>query len=122
MMGRERHRTDHDRVEMMSRQDGENFLRGPQKIIGLAHVGVFPDVGLSHEKRSPMVSAAAILSCTDRRLIRASSRSRDRIAHALRRGPRLVTAAVVFGSWAMGDTLFDCQGTRILLKKIPCPA
>ena len=27
-MGRERHRPDYDRVDVMSRQNGENFLRG----------------------------------------------------------------------------------------------
>ena len=76
MMGRERHRPYHDCVEVMSPQNGENLFRGPQKIIGVAHAGVLPGLGWSHEKRAPMVSAAAILSCTDRRLIRSSSRSR----------------------------------------------
>jgi len=80
-MGRERHRPDHDCVKVVSRQYGEDFFRGPQKIIGVTHTGVLAGLvlaglGLSHAKRAPMVSAAAIRSCTDRRLIRSCSRSR----------------------------------------------
>ena len=76
MVGRERHRPDHNRVDMMSRQYGEDFFRGLQEISGVTHTGVLAGLGLSHAKRLPMVSAAAIRSCTDRRLIRSCSRSR----------------------------------------------
>jgi hypothetical protein len=61
---------------VMLRQNGEDFFRGQQKIIGVTHTGDLAGLGLSHEKRAPMVSAAAIRSCTDRRLIRSCSRSR----------------------------------------------
>jgi hypothetical protein len=61
---------------VVSRQYGEDFFRGPQKTIGVIHTGVLAGLGLSHAKRAPMVSAAAIRSCTDRRLIRSCSRSR----------------------------------------------
>ena len=75
-MGRERHRPDHDCVKVMPRQYAENFFRGQQKIIRVTHPDVLAGLGLSHEKRAPMVNAAAIRSCTDRRLIRSCSRSR----------------------------------------------
>ena len=61
---------------MVSPEYSENFFRGPQQTIGVAHKGVLAGLGLSHEKRAPIVSAAAIRSCTDRRLIRSCSRSR----------------------------------------------
>ena len=76
VMGRERHRSNHDCVKLMSRQNGENRFRGSQQIIGVTHTGVLAGFGLSQEKRAPMVSAAAIRSCTDRRLIRSCSLSR----------------------------------------------
>ena len=61
---------------MMPRQYAENRFRGSQQIIGVTHTGVLAGLGLSQEKRAPMVSAAAIRSCTDRRLIRSCSLSR----------------------------------------------
>jgi hypothetical protein len=75
-MGRERHRSNHDCVKVMSRQNGENRFRGSQQIIGVTHPDVLAGLGLSHEKRAPIVNAAAIRSCTDKRLIRSCSRSR----------------------------------------------
>ena len=48
-MGRERHRPDHDCVKVVSRQYGEDFFRGPQKIIGVTHTDVLAGLGLSHE-------------------------------------------------------------------------
>jgi len=75
-MGRERHRSNHDCVKVMARQNGENRFRGSQQIIGVTHPDVLAGLGLSHEKRAPTVSAAAIRSCTDKRLIRSCSRSR----------------------------------------------
>ena len=61
---------------MMPRQYAENRFRGSQQIIGVTHPDVLAGLGLSHAKRARMVSAAAIRSCTDRRLIRSCSRSR----------------------------------------------
>jgi hypothetical protein len=58
------------------RQYGEDFFRSPQQTIGVTHKGALAGRGLSQEKRAPIVSAAAIRSCTDRRLIRSCSRSR----------------------------------------------
>ena len=66
-------------------QNGENLFRGPEQIIGLAHRLVGAGVGLSHAMRVAMVNAATIPSSTDKLLRRASSRSRERAAHALRR-------------------------------------
>jgi hypothetical protein len=79
----------------MRGRNGENLFRGPEQIIGLAHRLVGGGVGLSHAKRLPMVNAATIRSSTDKLLRRASSRSRERVAHALRRGPRIGTAGAV---------------------------
>jgi hypothetical protein len=76
VIGRERHRPDHNCVKVMPRQYGEDFFRGLQKTTSVTHTGVLVGLGLSHEKRAPMVSAAAIRCCTDRLLIRSCSRSR----------------------------------------------
>lgn len=83
------------RVEVVPVQNGENLFRGPEQIIGLALRLVGAGEGLSHAKRVPMVNAATIRSSTDKFLRRASSRSRERVAHSLRRGPRIGTAGVV---------------------------
>jgi hypothetical protein len=80
---------------MISEKNGENLFRGPKQIIGLAHRLVGAGAGLSQAKRVPMVNAATIRSSTDKLPRRASSRWRERVAQALRRGPRSGTAAVV---------------------------
>lgn len=76
-------------------QNAENLFRDPEQIAGLAHRLVGAGAGLSHAKRVPMVNAATIRSPTDKLLRRASSHSRERVAHALRRGPRIGTAGAV---------------------------
>ncbi len=47
VMSRERHGSDHDRVDLMPRQDGEDILRRLQKFVGIAQGRVGPGVGLS---------------------------------------------------------------------------
>jgi len=85
----------HPRVEVMPGQNGGNLFRGSEQIIGVAHRLVGTGAGLSQAKRVPMVNAATIRSSTDKLLRRASSRSRDRVVHALRRGAHIGTAALV---------------------------
>ena len=58
----------------------------PQHHFGVRHLVSSFTAGCSHEKRTPIESAALILSSIDIRRRRANSWSRDRVAQALRRG------------------------------------